>query len=95
MAFADQVLLGYLKTVVGPTPKLHFAFLLVKGEPRDVNLAGAFKYSRRNIRTAAVILYYYVCLKRSVETLVSTVVDKSKLYTKHTQISLRIKVTII
>lgn len=62
----------YLKAIVGPTTKLHFASLVIKGEPRNVNLARALEDARWHVQAATVISNHNVSRIRPVETLIST-----------------------
>ena len=62
----------YLKPIVGPAPKLHIAVLIIEGEPRDINLAGGFKNSRRYLYAGSVFAHHYVDWVRPVESFVST-----------------------
>ena len=70
--FEEQVVVEYLKSVVGPTTKFHFALLFIKREPSDVNLTGAFKNSWRDVIATAVISYDDICRVRPVEPLIGT-----------------------
>lgn len=62
----------YLVAVVGPGSELHFAVLVVKGEPSDVYLACALEDARRDVQATAVMRDHHVCLERPVETLLRT-----------------------
>lgn len=63
----------YLESVVGPTSKLHLAFLLVKGKPGNINLTSTLKNAWWDIRAAPVIFHYNVCSIRSIKPFVGTV----------------------
>lgn len=51
---------SHLEAIVGPAAELHFAALVVEGEPRDVDLARRFENPRRNIQTRTVVSHYHV-----------------------------------
>lgn len=61
----------YLQPVVRPTPKFHFAFLIIERKPGDIDFTCAFKYTRRQVETTAVIADYDVGRVSPVKTLVS------------------------
>lgn len=62
----------YLKSVVSPASKFQFALLIVKREPRDVDLTGALENTWRKVTATAVVPNHDVSLVSAVEFLIST-----------------------
>ena len=40
---------SYIKSIIGPAPKLHFAILIIKRKPSDINLTARLENARRNV----------------------------------------------
>ena len=57
---AVGLLQSYLKAIVSPTAKLHFTVLVIKGKPGDVNFAGGFKDTRRNVSAFPFTCYHNI-----------------------------------
>lgn len=69
-------ILSNLKSIVCPTAKFHFTFLIIKRKPCYVNFACWFEYTRWHIETRAIIAHHHIRLVCAVETLISAVVHK-------------------
>ena len=63
----------YLKSIIRPTSKFHFAILIVKREPCNINFTSWFEYSRRNICTATTACNHYICWIRSIKCFIRTI----------------------
>ena len=63
---------SYFESVISPTPKLEVTMLVIKREPRDVNLAGALKYTRRDVQHRSIRWGNDVGLESSVESFIRT-----------------------
>lgn len=61
----------YLKSVVRPAAKFHITFLIIEGEPRDIDLARTLEYSRWYKYTATIAVNHHVGCVRAVEAFVS------------------------
>lgn len=66
----------YLVAVVCPATELHFAMLVIKGEPGDVYLTCALENARRDVQATAVMFDHDVRVVCAVEALVRTTVVK-------------------
>lgn len=72
---------NYLKTIVGPTTKLHKAILVIKREPCDVDFTRTFENTRRNVQARTVMSDYHIRLISTIEFFVSTVSVKIHTHT--------------
>lgn len=64
--------LTHLPARIGPRSKFHFALLIVKGKPRDVNLASGLEDAGGDVEAIAVARNDYFCLVRSIEPFIGT-----------------------
>jgi uncharacterized protein YjeT (DUF2065 family) len=64
--------------------------LIVEGEPRNVNLAGTFENSRREITATTVAPNHHIRLIGAVEFLIGTAIMKYELLTSNLKFHNRI-----
>ena len=62
----------HLEAIVGPASKLHITVLVIKREPRDVDLTRGFENTRRYVGTASCVCHYHVGRKSPVKLFIST-----------------------
>lgn len=55
MPISMRVQCAYLPAVIRPRTKLHYALLVIEGEPGDVDLACRLENTGRNIKAAPVV----------------------------------------
>ena len=67
-----MLILTHLESVICPTSKLHFAFLIIKWEPGNVYFTCWFKDSRWNVGATPFIGDHNIGRVGSVESLIST-----------------------
>lgn len=68
-------------SIVCPRAKFHFAFLIVKGKPRDIDFAGAKKKSRRHPEAVAFGVHNHICGECAVYVFIRAV-EEEKDHTK-------------
>lgn len=59
-----------LEPVVGPGPEFHLTFLVVEGEPCDVDFARTFEDSGRDVGAATVVPHYDIRGESTVDLFV-------------------------
>lgn len=68
----------YLKTIVCPRAKFHFASLVIEREPSDVDFTCWLKDARRNVQAWPIISYHNVCWIRPIKSFIGTVKKLNK-----------------
>lgn len=61
----------YLKTIISPWTEFHFASLIVKRKPCDINFTSWFEYSRWNVYDTTIISNDNICRISTIESFVS------------------------
>ena len=62
----------HLKSIVGPTTEFELTFLVIEGEPGDVNFASALEDTRWQVIATAITPHHHIRLVRAVKLLIRT-----------------------